>query len=132
MSSSNFTFKDGVVSFFGAKGAHRQDGRWEINVFGDHMVEVDPSDYAKIRLQGCIEAARAITNVAYAIVGTRVAVTLFLDGTIPEENLQQASTGRYYVDIPDVIFGDLSLTFRVDSTKDCDYFAVANSNCRII
>ena len=133
---TNYSLDTGVVNFFGAKGAFLGD-KWCINAFGgDLMVQVVKSDETPQAILGCIKADTdngKRDEIAYVVVGVRAAVVLYLNKNITAEHLRKASEGPYYVDIPGVIFDGLSLTVRVDGSKEnLAFVATADKNCEII
>ena len=136
ISGINYSLKADTVNFFGAKGTHYSNG-WAINAFGgETMVAVVKTDETPQAIMQCIEDdtnAGKRDKIAYVIVGVRAAVALYLDGTITAEHLRKAFEGEDYVDIPNVTFEDLSLTVRVDASRDNLHFvATADKDCTII
>jgi len=136
ISGTNFSLDAGTVNFFGARGTYFGD-EWAINAFGGElMVTVVKTDETHRAIMRCIKDdtdAGKRDKIAYVIVGVRAAVVLYLSGIITAEHLRKASEGEDYVDIPNVIFEDLSLTVRVDaSRKNLAFVATADKDCTII
>ncbi|MCR4752839.1 MAG: hypothetical protein K5837_00245 [Candidatus Saccharibacteria bacterium] len=133
---TNYSLDAGTVDFFGARGMHFGDG-WAINTFGGNlMVEVvkthDTLEGIKQCIKGDTDAGKR-DKIAFVIVGKRAAVALYLEGIITAEHLRKASEGPDYVDIPDVNFEDLSLTVRVDASREnLAFVATADKDCTII
>ena len=136
ISGINYSLNAGTVNFFGARGTHFGDG-WAINALGgEMMVTVAKTDETPQAIMQCIKDdtdAGKRDKIAYVIVGVRAAVVLYLSGIITAEHLRKASEGEDYIDIPNVIFEDLSLTVRVDaSRKNLAFVATADKDCTII
>ncbi|MBQ6593840.1 hypothetical protein IJI00_02135 [Candidatus Saccharibacteria bacterium] len=136
ISGINFSLDAGTVNFFGARGARLGD-RWAINAFGGElMVEVAKTNETPQAIMRCIKDdtdAGKRDKIAYVIVGVRAAVALYLNGIITAEHLRKASEGEQYIDIPNVIFEDLSLTVRVDASRENPAFvATADKDCVVI
>lgn len=136
ISGTNYSLNAGTVDFFGARGACLGDG-WAINAFGGElMVEVAKTNETPQAIMQCIKDdtdAGKRDKIAYVIVGVRAAVALYLNGIITAEHLRKASEGKEYIDIPNVIFEDLSLTVRVDASREnLAFVATADKNCAII
>lgn len=136
ISGINYSLSAGTVNFFGAKGTHFGDG-WAINAFGDElMVEVVKTNETHQAIMQCIKDdtdAGKRDKIAYVIVGVRAAVALYLNGIITAKHLRKASEGEEYIDIPNVIFEDLSLTVRVDASREnLAFVATADKDCTII
>ena len=137
ISGINYSLDAGTVNFFGAKGKHFDD-RWAaINAFGgEAMVIVAKTDETPRAIMQCIKDdtdAGKRDKIAYVIVGVRAAVALYLNGIITAEHLRKASEGEEYIDIPNVIFEDLSLTVRVDASREnLAFVATADKDCTII
>lgn len=132
ITGKNYSFKNGIINFFGTKGL-RTKNNYAINIFGgDLMVEVTLDDPTS-DLRDCIEEDVRAGNgdkIALLIVTPTFAVNLFLMGIITVQHLKRTNE-THVLDIPDVQILDKSLTVRID--PDTDYnFATADEDGNIL
>lgn len=137
ITGTNFSLIDGVVDFFGAKAMRTNKfSAVNIDIGEDVMIQIIPDTITvEESILGCIKDdtdAGKRDKIAYAIVGIRAAAALYLLDIITAEHLRNATEGDNYVDIPGIVFDGLSLTVRVDPSRDYIFCATADKDCVII
>ncbi len=135
ITGNNFSLQNGIIDFYGAKGAKTGPKNWAVNAMGgDLMFEVDPDESLLPSIQECIDTD--VKNgdgdkIAMLVVGPRTAVSLFLKDVITVQCLREANEVNDVIELPDVpVLGRL-LTIRVDPGTE-DSIATADATGAII
>jgi hypothetical protein len=129
----NYSFRDPVIEFFGAKGCRSGADSWAINVRTTRIdLEIDARSttaWIRERVQQAVRAGSG-QEITQLRLGPRSAVFLFLGGGLRYEHLAGATEDDDLVEIPGVSLDGRTVTVRVVPEPKYDVSAVGASRSR--
>ncbi len=112
----NYSYQNGIIGFYKAKGNNSKTSTWLINWDGLGGYQDDPQiEFSPTRAKTTLHEIKSIIDTGENLVLIRpeIAVILFLEGTIKPEQLSKANENYRFIEIQDVAFGKKKIKIRI-------------------